>query len=371
MASDLQSIPIGDAIVIGGCGFVGYHIVKHLAEQPDRGSITVISRKPEHNKIPGVKYVAGDLTDREAMQRLLSDLKPQIIFHVAAPRATNEGDVPDQEHYRINVQGTESILACAEKTPSVRALVYTSTCAVAKDYEHINVNEDAPLWDEKSKTLPYFKTKALADAMVLEANTSKLRTCTLRLPMVYGERDNQFIPANLKLVMGKNTKVQLGDGKNRVQPHYVGNAAKGHVLAAKALLGESSKGEGPRVGGEAFILTDGESQPFWEFSRRAWRHVGDTTKPEEITIVPGWLALAIASTVEWAFYLFTFGFGKVPLNMSRIYIQYSVYSTTYDISKARSRLGYEPVVDHDEHLRRSFAWELEQYPEKYPNLRTV
>ena len=295
MTSDLQGISTGSATVIGGCGFVGFHIVKLLTEQPDSGSISVISRNPEQNRVPGVKYIAGDLTHGEAMRKLLDDLQPQVVFHSAAPRATNGGEIPAEEHYSITVQGTESILAYAENSPSVKALVYTSTCAVAKDYEHINLNEDALLWDENSNTLPYYKTKALADTMVLKANSSKLRTCTLRLPMVYGERDNQFIPANLKLVMEKNTKVQLGDRKNRVQPHYVGNAVMGHILAAKALLRESREHVGPPVGGEAFVLTDGEPQPFWSSPAERGSMLGTRRSLRKLHSFPdGWLWLSQA-----------------------------------------------------------------------------
>ena len=172
----------------------------------------------------------------------------------------------------------------------------------------------------------------------------------------------------LKTAEEGQTKIQLGDNKNLVEPTYIGNIATAHLLAATKLLESESGPLNPRVDGEAFHITDGDPQPFWTFARMIWRTAGDETTPEQVITVPGWLALLMARGIEWAFFVCTFGIIRPPLTISPLYIQYTMYNSTYDISKARTRLGYCPVVDKEGHLNRSVAWELENCAEKYREL---
>ena len=105
------------------------------------------------------------------------------------------------------------MLTCATESPTIKVLVYTSTCAVSKGYQHFNIGETAPLWEQDSETTPYFKAKALADTLTREANSPLdgqgrgLFTATLRLPWVYGERDNQAIPGMLNVAEEGQTKI--------------------------------------------------------------------------------------------------------------------------------------------------------------------
>ncbi|MCJ1376667.1 hypothetical protein MMC20_007911 [Loxospora ochrophaea] len=379
MTTKVASGSLGSVLVIGGCGFIGFHIVSLLSSDPDCSTVSVVSRNPAQNRLDGVSYYTGDINSSDDIRKLLADVKPQVIFNTASPRAVDAANTYE-DHHRVSVNGTKNLLACAAAAPSVKALVYTSTAAIAKGLQHFNIDETAPLWDQTSKAIPYFKAKALADTLVREANTppghsgKSLRTATLRLPMVYGERDGQYIPGQLKALQAGQTGMQLGDGKNLCEPVYVGNVATAHVLAAKALLASTTStadSSRPKVDGEAFLISDGDPQPFWDFSRRTWRHAGDTTEPESIKVIPAWLALFMAGALEWAFFIFTLGQVKPPLNISRLYIRYAVYNFTYNIDKAKTRLGYRPVVDHDGHLKRSIAWELENHGEKYEGLKVV
>ena len=372
MASKTSSFALGPAVVIGGCGFVGYHIVQGLLKDSMCGSVSVISRSPSMNRCKGVSYYIGDISNLDEIRELLAAIKPRIIFHAAAPCAADPTVRPD-DHYTTSVQGTKNVLTCATESPTAKALIYTSTCAVSKGYQHFNINETAQLWDQDSNTIPYFKTKAQADILTREANSPithegrGLLTATLRLPFVYGERDNQTIPGMLKTAENGQTKIQLGDNKNLVEPTYVGNVATAHLLAATKLLESVNGPLNPRVDGEAFHITDGDPQPFWTFARMIWRMAGDETTLGQVTTVPGWLALLLAEGIEWVFFVCTLGTIRPPLNISLLYIQYTIYNSTYDISKARSRLGYRPVGDKEDHLKRSVAWELENH-EKYTKL---
>ncbi|MCJ1231881.1 hypothetical protein MMC12_008560 [Toensbergia leucococca] len=267
MTSPASLTALGSALVIGGCGFIGSHVVEALLKDLSCGPISVISRNPSPNRYERVSYHVGDVGNLNEMRNLLKIIKPQVIFHAAAPRAADPTVKPG-DHHKTSVQGTKNLLLCATEYPTVKVLVYTSSCSVSKGYQHFNINETAPLWEQDSKTIPYLKAKALADTLVRQANcpldrgASGLLTATLRLPFVYGERDNQVIPGMLKTAEEGQTKIQLGDNKNLVEPTYVGNIATAHILAARKLLESENRSLNLKVDGEAFNITDGDPQPF-------------------------------------------------------------------------------------------------------------
>ncbi len=239
-----------------------------------------------------------------------------------------------------------------------------------------------PLWDHGSNTLPYFKSKALADIIVREANCpidlqggNGLLTASLRVSVMYGDRDNSFIPSMLEIASQGRTKVQIGNNRNMVEPTYVGNAVKAHLLAGQKLLdsaaraGSYSSAPSVKVDGEAFFITDGSLLPFWTFARIVWRIAGDETTEDQVTVIPAWLALGIANGIDWAFYLCTLGRVRPPLMISLLYIGHMITNHTYDIGKARERLGYNPaVVDREANMRKAVEWELGRWPEKYGKL---
>ena len=377
MATRFSGLMCGSVLVVGGCGFVGFQLVQQLLQQSHCGLITVLSHQPSKNIQHNVSYIEGDITDPKSISAILNQTNPEVIFHLAAPRAVDASNNPGIFHDVI-VNGTRNLLDAAIEHSSIKVLIYTSTPAAYSGDEHFNVDETVPLWNEKSKTFAYYKAKAVADTMVTRANTplsatgKGLLTASLRLPMVYGERDQQCIPGQLDTFKKGQTNIQLGDGSNMVEPVYAGNAATAHLLAAKALLASQTKSFSPRVDGEGHNITDGDPQPFWEFSRRIWRLVGDQTSSKEITVISRGIALGLCSVVEWAFFLLTLGLKKPPLlTMSRVYIQYSVYNATYNMEKAKQRLGYRPAVDLENNLKRSIAWEPEHHPEKYEGVKLV
>ena len=189
--SSSSTINIGPVLVVGGCGFVGFHIVRHLLQSSDCDSVHVISRNPTNNCLPGVQYHAGDITDLANIRSLILQICPSVVIHAACPNATTASA---KAFHRVTVQGTQNLLQAATEAPSVKAFIFTSSAVMAAGPEHIDLDESTPLADTDSNSYPYARTKALADKMVLEANNprsegdkSGLLTACIRLPIVYGE----------------------------------------------------------------------------------------------------------------------------------------------------------------------------------------
>jgi sterol-4alpha-carboxylate 3-dehydrogenase (decarboxylating) len=64
MSSDPPSPDtLGSVLVVGGCGFVGFHIVRYFSLEPSCTGVAVMSRNPNSNHLAGVSYHAGDISD--------------------------------------------------------------------------------------------------------------------------------------------------------------------------------------------------------------------------------------------------------------------------------------------------------------------
>jgi hypothetical protein len=73
----------GACLVVGGCGFLGHHIVKRLLREPTVTSIAVMSRSPFKNRFEGVTYHIGDITKREHVEHVMVSFGE---FFVSYPR---------------------------------------------------------------------------------------------------------------------------------------------------------------------------------------------------------------------------------------------------------------------------------------------
>lgn len=156
------------------------------------------------------------------------------------------------------------------------------------------------------------------------------------------------------------TKFQIGSNDNLFDFSYVQNIAHGHILAVNALL-QTYKMlptvplDSKRVDGEAFFITNGQPVYFWDFARAVWREAGDTLPMSSVWHLGRDFAFAVGGTLEWLFW----AMGKTP-NLTRQQVKYSCMTRYYSIDKAKRRLGYRPIVDLDEGIRRGVRYILEQ-----------
>lgn len=339
---------LGSVLVTGGCDFVGFHIVRHFLSEPSCTSVSVISRNPKRNRLPNVSYYAGDVSDLFTMRTLIRQICPSIIVHAACPTATIASA---KEFELVTIQGTRNLLTVASEIESVKAFIFTSSATMAAGPEHINLSENTALADTSPESHPYAKTKAQADKMVLETNSPGIRTASIRLPLVYGERDLIAIPAALRALEKGQARFQLGDGSNLWSFASADNAASAHVLLTRRLMAPN----GPKVDGEAFNITDGQSHLFWDFPRTVWKAAGHEVDTDQVWVLPTWAALKIAFLMEWLFWIFTLGV-KRPGQLSKQQVELCCFTHTYCIDKAKERLGYAPTGDFSEGIHQAVAW---------------
>lgn len=351
----MASSSLGPVLVVGGCGFLGYEVVRLLAKEP-HCSVFVISRNPHEPRVEGVAYYKCDITEMDSLQTVMREIQPRLVINTASGRSI-QAQVDKSLMNQVNVTGTRNLIQLAKQNESVQALIHTSSIAAHVASRTNFLKEDAPLVNRSMTTDEYAITKAISDSMVLSASCPDLRTLCLRLPVIYGERDTLCLPETIAVLRDKKTHIQLGDNRNLLDAVYVGNAALAHLLAAKALL--ENRKPTLKVDGEAFFITDDSSMPFWDFQRKVWAAAGDRTQMTQVYVIPAWLGMAMAALVEYLFWILTLGKKSPPSSFRRDILKYAVTNRTYCIEKAKDRLGYMPLVGPDEGIRRGVEWFLE------------
>ncbi|EPE25092.1 NAD(P)-binding Rossmann-fold containing protein [Glarea lozoyensis ATCC 20868] len=343
------------ALVVGGCGQLGYGITKALLNDPAYTEVHVFSRNPTINLLPGAKYHAGSVTDREGVEKLICEVKPTIIFHCASPSYDSGNSKPKLFH-DVNVQGTRNLLDSALKSTSTRAFVYTSSFTVHQ--QPFNFTEETgPLVNEASigNADYYPAAKAAADVLVLEANNpEKLSTCCLRISSLFGERDTGVVTPMIRALETGQQKYQIGDNSALYEAVSVNNATTAHLLAGRALL-YPKDGTGARVDGEAFLISNGRPVPFWDICRKVWKASDEEARLDSVTVVPTWLIIGPAMVFQYIFWFLTCGTRLAP-GMQPWAVKMFARPNTISIEKARRVLGYEPADDLDETILAAVAW---------------
>ncbi|WWD21467.1 hypothetical protein CI109_105953 [Kwoniella shandongensis] len=218
-------------LVVGGCGFLGRHIVEQLLGRGETqvSVFDIVQRHFDSN----VTFYIGDLSKPEDVENALHKSKATVIIHTASPthgmgRAIYE---------KVNVTGTRTLLdAALSSSSSVRKVVYTSSGGVIYSGSEDIVNVDERIDYPAQPLDAYNETKVAAEKMVLAANGEEgLLTCAIRPAGIFGPGDRQMINGFYEVVKNGQTKWQIGNNSNLGDFTYVGNVAHAHLLAADKL----------------------------------------------------------------------------------------------------------------------------------------
>lgn len=346
---------LGAALVIGGCGFLGRYIIRKLIEAGNTTKIISLDITNPKDPVDGVVYISGSITSREDVTKVLQEHKPQVVFHTVSPNPLLE----DRKlFYNVNVGGTENLLDCIKDCGHVKALVYTSSSSVVHNgVTDLNqVTEDLPLFHEPEQKFYYSHTKAVAEEIILAANGKHgLLTTSIRPASLFGEGDLLLTP---NMVEAGRKNIIIGNGKNKFDFTYVGNNAYAQVLAAAALIRAATLNEpipeDSRVAGEAFVVTNDEPYPFWDFAHNIAIAVGHPVDRSKARYLP--TNLLMAGVGLWEGVVKTFTLGSQTPWMTQRKVLPTTLERTFDISKAKKRLGYKPQVNMEEAIERTAQW---------------
>jgi nucleoside-diphosphate-sugar epimerase len=321
------------ALVTGGGGFVGSYIVKQLLAQGVECLVLGRNSYPEIQSL-GATCLVGDICDASFLSRSFQNV--DTVFHVAA-LAGIWGK--SEDYYRINVQGTENVIAAC-KTNNVSNLVYTSTPSVVFNGDDI-VNGDEQLPYAKHFLCHYAKSKVLAEKLVLKSSigSDSFQTCAIRPHLVWGPGDPHLIPRLLERGRQKQLK-KIGDCTNLVDISYVENVAEAHLLAAKNL--DTTK----TASGQAYFISQGEPVNLWQWIDKLFREMG---VPQVNARIPFPLAYCAGAVLEGLHHVFASH--KEP-KMTRFLAEQLAKSHCFSIAKATEDLGYTASISTEEGMKR-------------------
>ncbi|QPH00211.1 hypothetical protein C2857_003559 [Epichloe festucae Fl1] len=371
MAAPKTRGTLGRVLVIGGNGFLGHHIVNQAVADWTTTAVSSIDLRCDKNRNPHASYHECDITDTSKLQSLLEQIKPDAVIHTASPAASSEAKVARDLFRLVNVDGTASVIRACRAASSVKALVYTSSASVISDNEHDlrNADERWPVIRGAQQREYYSETKAAAEQLVLEANRlddrdtrdthALLLTTALRPAGIFGEGDVQTLAGFLKAYRTGKSHIQLGDNTNIFDFTYVGNVAHAHLLAAQALILTANATTAPldheKIDGEVFIITNDSPCYFWDFARAVWKAAGDKAGTQGVWTLGKGTSLAVGSLSE-----IFFGIIGKPPTFTRVRAVMATMTRYYNITKAKTVLGYEPLWTLQEGVDRGVAWFLEQ-----------
>lgn len=225
------------ALVTGGAGFIGSHLVGHLIASgwkvrvlDDLSTGQLGNLDPIADK---VDFIHGSVTDEATLVRVVAGV--EVIFHLAAKVFVPESFEKPMEYERVNVLGTAGLLAAA-KNAGVRRMVFSSTCAVYGETDDLPIAETAPT----KPVSPYATNKLMAETLGSQAAALGGPAFTaLRYFNVYGSRQDPRSPysgviSKFADALRKGTlPVIYGDGQQTRDFIHVSDVARANLLAAQ------------------------------------------------------------------------------------------------------------------------------------------
>jgi GDP-4-dehydro-6-deoxy-D-mannose reductase len=175
------------ALITGGKGFVGQWLAAHLKDSGDE--VAVID-------------IETDVADEAALRRVMTEVAPDAVYHLAAMTHVGESWENPSQVLRVNVLGTAEILAAARSLESsVRVLVVSS----AEVYgvvtpEQLPLTEDTPT----KPASPYAASKLAAEAVAFQAWRGFGQPVVVVRPFNHigpGQSPNFFVPALAKRIV--------------------------------------------------------------------------------------------------------------------------------------------------------------------------
>jgi UDP-glucose 4-epimerase len=233
------------AIVTGGAGFIGSHVVDALVARGDEVIVfdnLDTGRREQVNE--GAQLVAGDVRDDAAVQRLFAEARPEVCFHLAAQvdiRVSVDDPLFDSD---VNVAGTLRLLE--QGRSHATRIVLASTGGAMYGECEAPANEDAP----RRPLAPYGVSKLAAEEYLATYNRLHgTAHVSLRYGNVYGPRQDPHGEAGVvaiffgRLARGESLRI-FGDGRQTRDYVYVGDVVSATLAAAGGPAGVFNVGTG-------------------------------------------------------------------------------------------------------------------------------
>jgi dihydroflavonol-4-reductase len=309
------------ALVTGGSGFIGQHLVSALVASGRQTRI--LDLRPPGCAVADAQYVKGSVLDAETVEHALKDTDE--VYHLAGlpgmwlPRK--------DDFHAVNCRGTEIVIAAARKC-GVARLLHCSTESILFGPAHVEIcagqtcSGEATAQTADDMPGPYTRSKMLAEQLAMQAASSGFPVVIANPTMPIGTHDYNLTPptAMLRHFLGRRLQFYLDFIVNLVD---VRDVAAGLVLAME----RGKFGRRYILGGESISL-DKLLQLMALISGRQSLRIP----------VPGRLAEMAASMMECISDHVT----RRPPSGTAEGVRIALRSSALSSERARRELGYSP-----------------------------
>ena len=321
-------------LVTGGTGFAGSALSKRLAglghEVHALDNKEGLSDRDLQER--GVRIHYGSVTDKALVHRLA--MSCDRVFHLAAAfRLVNLGK---KEYWDINVGGTENVLDAA-RDQDVPRVINCSTCGVHGDVKSPPAAESAPIAPADYYQYTKWEGEKLA---TMRAEAGQWVT-TVRPSAIYGPGDaERFFLIYQRVAKGRFTF--LGDGSATYHPLYIDNLVDALILVAESEV----------ANGQSYLIADDEYVSIRQLVEEVSRALNVDCR---LRFLPFWPAYLLATMVEMAYKPLP---AEPPVFRRRL--DWFRQNRAFDISKAKTELGFIPQVPLADGLRKTAQWYRER-----------
>lgn len=235
------------AVVTGGNGFIGSHLVRRLVERGDR--VTVFDGTRPGRPIGGgrVRYVEGDIRDMDAIMAVI-DADVDVVYHLAAVVGVDQYLARPLDVIDINVIGTRNVLEAAHRAGA--KLVLASTSEVFGKNPAVPWREDGDrvLGSTASNRWAYSSGKAVTEHLTFAfVRQHGLDATIVRYFNAYGpgQRPAYIVSRSIHRALNGRSMVVYDEGTQTRCFTYVDDAVAGTILAATH---PDSRGEAFNIG---------------------------------------------------------------------------------------------------------------------------
>ncbi len=237
-------------LVVGGAGYIGSYMCKCLS---GNGYVPIVLDNLVYGHREAVKwgpFIEGSMADSKLLNLIFSDHQIDAVMHFAAFCYVGESVANPDKYYRNNVANTLNLLEMMVKR-SVRNFIFSSSCAVYGEPEHIPITEH----HIKTPINPYGKTKLMVEQILEDFQSAYgLESVIVRyFNAAGGDPDGELgedhnpethlIPLVLQTVLGKRESISIfgddyktEDGTCIRDYIHIADLAQAHLLALKRLL---------------------------------------------------------------------------------------------------------------------------------------
>ncbi len=314
------------ALVTGGAGFIGSHLVHLLLEQGfqvrvlDNFSSGRRANLPEQH--PRLEVLEGDVRDAAKVQQAVQDM--DFLFHQAAFVSVPQSIEVPLDCLDINVNGTALVLEMARRH-GVRRAVLASSAAIYGDSPDLPLHEHTPPRPHS----PYATSKWVDERYAELFSQLGLETVALRYFNVYGPRqrpDSPYaaaIPRFIARLLAGEEIVIFGDGGQTRDLIYVEDVARANLLAAQT----------PGIAGRVFNICTGQETRLLDVIETLYRLIPPKRPHRFAAPRPG-----------------------------------DIYRSVGDPQRAAAELGFRATVTLEEGLRRTVeAFGITAWPRNFPD----